>query len=177
VCLRCEGWSEDEVNALLDERVRAAGWTTMTVGDGPGRPIWTYTVGLAAHGHPELLIAQVSFDRAVAVLDDIAERVIDGERFDATDEVTYLDGWTATLRDMHPVHVERGLVGGGQSYFAWRGVPMPLQVRQVVLPGSEFCRCHAGSQPRLHLAHVSFGSGGPNRAERRRSARRRRGAR
>jgi hypothetical protein len=176
MCLRCDGWSEDEVNALVDERIRTYGWTTTGVGDGPGRPTWTYTVGLALADHPDLVVATVAFERAVEVLGDLAHRVVaDGECFDTVDQATCVDGLTVGLRDVHPVHVERGLVGAGQGYYAWLGRPMPaLPIRQVVLPDSEFCRCHAGSQPQLHLGHVLFGGAGPNRAERRRTSRRRR---
>lgn len=178
MCLMCEGWSDAAVNALLDDRIRAVGWTTISVGDEPARQTWTYTLGLAVHGHPELVVAGVTAGRATEALDDLADRVVDGERLGSVDEVAYLDGWTARVRDVHPVHVERGLVGGGQRYYEWLGLPMPtLRVRQIVLPDSEFCRCHAGSQPRLHLPHVSFASGGPKRAERRRAARRRPGPR
>ena len=178
MCLMCEGWSEDEVNALLDERICAFGWTTMGVADRPGQPTWMYTIGLAIVGHPELLIATVAPERAAEILGDLADRVVgEGERFDTVDEATCVDGLTVAVRDVHPAHVERGLVGAGQRYYHWAGRPMPaLPVRQVVLPDSEFCRCHAGSQPQLHLPHVLFGTAGPNRAERRRMARRRRGS-
>ena len=64
MCLMCEGWSEDEVNALLDERICSFGWTTMGVADRPGQPTWMYTIGLAIVGHPELLIATVAPERA-----------------------------------------------------------------------------------------------------------------
>ena len=177
MCLSCESWSDDEVNALLDERICTHGWTTMRVEGDPRRPTWTYTIGLAIVGHPDLLVATVAHARAAEVLGDLAERVVaDGEWFDLVDEATCADGRRVAVRDVHPIHVERGLVGASQSYYGWAGRPIPaLPVRQVVLPDSEFCPCHAGSQPPLHLAHVRFGTAGPKRAERRRTARRRRG--
>lgn len=178
MCLSCEGWSDDEVHALLDSRIRASGWTTVTVGERHGGPTWTYTVGLAGVDHPDLLIATVTPERATTILGDIADRVVDGERVDTTDQVTYLDQSAGHVRDVHPVHVERGLVGTGQRYYDRVGLPAArLRVRQVVLPDSEFCDCHAVSQPRLHLAHTLFGVRGPTRAERRSARRRRRGSR
>jgi Domain of unknown function (DUF4262) len=172
MCLMCDGWSADEVNADLRDKIVWFGWTMIGVDDSPAGQSWTYTIGLADHDHPELVVAGVSIDRAMVVLTDLATRVIEGERLDA-DPVTDLDDQRAVLRDVHPTHVDRGLVGAWHSYYAWLGSPAPpLRLRQVVLPDSEFCRCHAGSQPRLDLATVTFGSAGPNRAERR--ARRRR---
>jgi hypothetical protein len=99
--------------------------------------------------------------------------LVEGERLDP-DRVTYLDDQQAVLRSVHHVHVDRGLVGAWQRYYAWLGSPAPpLRVRQVVLPDSEFCRCHAGRKPWLDLATVTFGSAGPNRAEPRARQRRR----
>jgi Domain of unknown function (DUF4262) len=176
MCLMCDGWSADEVNADLHDRIVRFGWTMIGVDDSPAGQAWTYTVGLADRGHAELVVAGVAIDRAMVVLSDLATRVIEGQVLDA-DRVTCLDDQEAALRDVHPTHVERGLVGAWQSYYAWRGSPAPpLRVQQVVLPDTEFCRCHGGRQPRLDLAASTFGSAGPNRAERR-VLRRRRGAR
>src|SRR5690606_20125515 len=111
----------------------------------------------ARHDNPELLIANVRIERASEILDELAARVVAGERFDPADAATCDDDLVVTLRDVHPVHVERGLVGAAQTYYDWSGWSLPeieaLRVRQVVLPPSEFCRCHAGGQPRLHLPH------------------------
>jgi hypothetical protein len=173
----CDGWSADEVNALHHEHICSTGWTTTGVYEGPYRPTWVYTVGLALVDHPESLVAGVAPERATEVLDDLARRVVAGERYDDTGEATCSDGVTVALRDVHPVHIERGLVGAAQRYYDWAGgLASALRVRQVVLPASAFCRCHVAAQPRLHLAHVLFGAAGPQRAERRRTARRRRSA-
>ena len=175
MCLMCQGWSADEVNALHHERIRSTGWTTTGVADGPGRPTWVYTIGLALVGHPDLLVASVAVARATEILDELAGRVVAGERLDLTGDVTCDDEVTMALHDIHAVHVQRGLVGAGQRYYDWVGRPEPaLRVRQVVVPASSFCSCHAGTQPRLHLPHVLFGTAGPGRAERRRTAQRRR---
>ena len=170
----CQGWSAAEVNALFHIRICSTGWTTAGVYEGPNRPTWVYTVGLALVDHPELLVASVAPERATEVLDDLARRVVAGERYDDADAATCSDGLTVALRDVHPIHIERGIVGAAQRYYHWACVQAPaLRVRQAVLPPSAFCRCHADTQPRLHLAHVLFGVEGPRRAERRRTARRR----
>jgi hypothetical protein len=137
----CEGWTSDEVAADLDDRVRRHGWTLIGVADRDGGPTWTYTVGLADRDHPELLVANVKVDRATEVLADLATRVVGGERFGDARRTAYLDEAEATLRDVHPAHIGRGLVSGWESYYLWRNAPIPpLRVRQVVSAAS--CPTH-----------------------------------
>jgi hypothetical protein len=48
MCLMCDGWSVDEVNADLHDRIVRFGWTMIGVDDSPAGHAWTYTIGLAA---------------------------------------------------------------------------------------------------------------------------------
>ena len=82
VCLMCEGWSPDEVVAMIDERVADAGFTTLPVRGGESGPAWTYTVGLAGHGHPELVIASVATEVATVVLEEVGTAMLDGRLAD-----------------------------------------------------------------------------------------------
>lgn len=175
MCLMCEGWTADEVNADTDARIRRYGWTAVSVYEPGGGPTWTYTIGLADRGHPELLVADAKVERAMAVITDLATRVVGGESLADAPSVTYLDEDEAALRDVHAVHIERGLVGSWEGYYHWRGGPVPpLRVRQVVLPDSEFCPCHQGTQPRLDMGWTHYGAVTPNRTERRARRRTRR---
>jgi Domain of unknown function (DUF4262) len=168
MCLMCQGWTADEVNADTDARIRQHGWTAVSVYERGGGPTWTYTIGLADRGHPELLVANAKIERAMAVITDLATRVVGGESLADAEWVTYLDDDEAALCDVHPVHVERGLVGSWQRYYDWRGGSVPaLRVRQVVLPDDEFCGCHKGTQPRLDMGWTFFGAVTPDRTERR----------
>jgi hypothetical protein len=88
----CEGWSADELHADTDARIRRHGFTMSGVRGGDGVPTWIYTVGLADHEHPELVIANVVVDRAYDVLTDLATRVLDGDRLEEARRVAYLGG-------------------------------------------------------------------------------------
>jgi hypothetical protein len=71
MCLMCDGWSANEVNADLHDKIVRFGWTMIGVDDTPAEQVWTYTIGLADHDHPELVVAGVSIDRAMVVLTDL----------------------------------------------------------------------------------------------------------
>lgn len=178
MCLMCEGWTADEMHADTHDRIRRYGFAMFGVRDGDGGPTWLYSIGLADHDHPELVIANVELDSAHAVLTDLAARVLDGDRLDEARRVAYLDVvGEATLRDVHPAHLAGELIAAWHGYYAWRDAPAPPppRVLQVVAPDEAFCRCHAGTQPRLDLAHVTFRPAASNRRERRAATRRRRG--
>ena len=154
VCLMCEGWSEDEVNALLDERICSPGWTTMGVADRPGQPTWMYTIGLAIVGHPELLIATVARAGGRDPRRSRRSGRRRGRAFDTVDEATVSTGSPL------PCGTSTRPTSSGASWAPARGTttgpvarcrPLPAR-QQVVLPDSEFCRCHADGQPQLHLA-------------------------
>lgn len=172
MCMMCDGADMDDVLFHRDGLVRRTGWALVPVDGGRGRD-WVYTIGLAGRDHPELVIAGVDLRYAAQVLGDLAARVCDGERLDSTDHVTYDDGLTAELVDVHAAHVERGLVNMWFNHYEALGPRPPgLTVRQIVLPDAEFCCDHAGTQPRLDRPDDVVGLSGPNRAERRARQRR-----
>jgi Domain of unknown function (DUF4262) len=61
----------ERVNADLHDKIVRFGWTLIGVDDTPAGQAWTYTIGLADHDHPELVVAGVSIDRAMVVLTDL----------------------------------------------------------------------------------------------------------
>lgn len=74
----------DEVLRQQDEVIDQIGWAVTAVVPGPDDHAapFAHTVGLTAHGHPELIIAGIDPTIAFTMLNDLASRVLDrAERF------------------------------------------------------------------------------------------------
>lgn len=103
--LRLQQWLDQE-DAWLRDTVRHGGWAVQAVfGEGcwghPGcecaqprgvRPPLAYTVGLHGFEHPEIVVVGLCIDTAVAVLNDLGERVRAGQSLSPGDVLTF-DGW------------------------------------------------------------------------------------
>jgi hypothetical protein len=96
----------DDFDALLrrqDEQINRVGWAVtmvMPTVDEPGTP-FAYTVGLTAHGSPELVIAGLPPDITHALLNDLAHRVLDSTaRFSHGQRIAdLLSGYDAVIVD------------------------------------------------------------------------------
>jgi hypothetical protein len=89
--LQLDAWLDQEDKATA-ARIRKFGWHIEYVGGGccgvpgcdggdPSDQRFAYTVGLFGLGHPELLIFGVSPRAAAAVLNELGNRIRDGEDF------------------------------------------------------------------------------------------------
>jgi hypothetical protein len=69
----------ERLNALIDEKIASVGWVVMSVEADRVRrePGFSYTVGLAARGLPELLAFGLPHQIAQPILNDLARRLID----------------------------------------------------------------------------------------------------
>ncbi|MFI5608861.1 DUF4262 domain-containing protein [Amycolatopsis sp. NPDC051903] len=78
MCEQCEypGRSGQEYVAEILARIEEYGWCVQGVLGTDSRPPWAYTVGLTAHGLPELLVAGLPPQPAEALLTAVAERAI-----------------------------------------------------------------------------------------------------
>src|SRR5690606_35727593 len=148
MCFICDGGTLDEALDRIGSRIETRGWTLLPVGEEP--PTWVYTIGLTDRGHPELVMTDTKIETAVDVLDHLARRVCAGERFDtATGALCWgALGWGGPvgLLDVHPSHVEHGLINFCLAYYA-RALPLgpggvAPRVRQVVLPDEHMCPEH-----------------------------------
>lgn len=75
---------QDEEQVLDDLRrvVDRFGWAVLHGGGtGPGDPRWSYTVGLARLGHPEVVVVGLPFEAAETYLNLVGEAVRAGARF------------------------------------------------------------------------------------------------
>lgn len=77
-------WAED-LRRRQDDIIESVGWAVVGVfptEDQPDAAPFGYTVGLTAHGYPELVIAGLPLQTTHALLNDLAQRVYDkAERF------------------------------------------------------------------------------------------------
>jgi hypothetical protein len=127
----------DQEDAWMRETVRRHGWAVQYVGGeeccGPsgGAPPFAYTVGLYGFGHPELLAYGLGQHSACSVLNQLGERVRQGERLGPGEPVT-IDGGTHRVllfpfRDDGDTPV---LISAQRFYDATQDRPVP--VLQVV---------------------------------------------
>ena len=73
---------------VLDDLLRLIeqfGWAVRHVGAGTseGEAAFSYTVGLTAMGHPEVVVTGLPFDVAQVFLNNIGRDVLEGEQFSA----------------------------------------------------------------------------------------------
>ena len=77
MCWQCDHpgatWHDylEHLRELLEEHC----WIVQGVQRERHRPPYAYTVGLAAHGRPELVVTGMPYDRAVELLNSVAEHV------------------------------------------------------------------------------------------------------
>ena len=166
MCRICDGATADEVLSDIHFEVLLKGFTQVPV-DGDDLP-WTYTIGLAARGHPELVLAGVELDTATAVVARLAWRVLAGERLDNDRGCVVDDGHLLAFRAVHPWHFEQGLLAMWNNYYDTRPDPPRLTALQIVPPATWFCDDHGNSTPRLDVARPT-GLWRPNREARRRT--------
>jgi hypothetical protein len=77
MCAMCASESYERVVADLAETVREHGWAVRVVYGEGQRPPWAYTVGLGASGLPELVVTGLPAERAVELLNDWAEHLLE----------------------------------------------------------------------------------------------------
>jgi len=112
----------------IQDKIDTYGWSCVGVFDPDGNdPSFTYTVGLAAHGGAEYMIAGLDPHQATPLLNDIGARLTDGERFDEYSDSLLID-FRVRFVDMtgnHQANVARDY---------WWGNEVALRVRQVLWP-------------------------------------------
>jgi hypothetical protein len=125
----------DRVRAIVDEH----GWLVQgvfpTYDDPPGTVPFAYTVGLARHGKPELIIFGAGWEQMAGILNLVAGRALDG--------VDYTDGLRLhhVLQD-HPVRLvvvpdsrQHLTVANTLAHLeGWWTSQAPLPALQVVWP-------------------------------------------
>jgi hypothetical protein len=88
MCLKCEGWTDEEILQKSRDDIERHGWGYVHVQGGDAAD-FTYTVGLTRfHGHPELAVTGLGAYQATTLLDDLAGEVRCGFRLAAGDRLS-----------------------------------------------------------------------------------------
>lgn len=137
---------------------------------------WLYTVGLLdTVGHPELIVAGVQPEAGAAVIHDLAERVMAGERF-FIGEAAKASGEAVLFGAVDVAHYANDTFNQWHEMQRADVIASPdLEAVQVMLASSSFGSERGHRQPRLSSPDERVGARQPppNRAVRRRRARRR----
>ena len=127
MCRICDGDTMEDLHRDTQRLIAEGRWSLMAVTD--HRP-WTYTIGLADHGLPELVMLGPN-RRAAKVLDDLAGQLLAGLGLEVGTRVT-ANGEHLLIGAVHRDHVERGLVATWVAFHEWAGLPMRMQLFQVL---------------------------------------------
>lgn len=90
--------SMEQYDAWQQDTIRRYGWALQAVPGDEDAPPFVYTVGLAALGHPELILFATAQATAAAVLNDLGELVRAGRVLAAGERVGVRNG------DVHLLH-------------------------------------------------------------------------
>lgn len=131
MCCMCDGWTLDEAQADLNDRKQRFGWALQGV---EGARPWVYSIGLTERfGHPELVMAGVPINAAMAMVNALGRRIAAGE--DLIDGDHLCEGEVELeVGSIHSVHVANGLVGQWEEHY-WRHpevAPPALTLLQVM---------------------------------------------
>lgn len=170
----CEDATRAEVRLRLHRTIQQYGWGIQCVEARPGETPWAYTIGLtAAVGHPELVVLGLEPLQSVAVIDVLAEWVLAGERCQPGPQGIDVAGLHVHLVEVHPIHLQAGLLASWVDYYAAFGPPPPRFEALQILPTLLLRPNAAEVQLRLDRPETSLGISRPNRAQRRAARHRR----
>ncbi|MBB3678400.1 DUF4262 domain-containing protein [Modestobacter versicolor] len=143
---------DDDARALADLEgvIDRFGWGVLHVGQGPasGEPRFSYTVGLTALGHPEVIAVGLPFEAAEQFLNLVGESVRAGDRWahgSTTDRFTDADSPVVFLR----VEDTSRLTAVAQVYGRVEAVQLVWPDSTGKLPWQEGHRNPPGVQPLL----------------------------
>lgn len=141
MCMRCDGYSWEEIDRHTDLMIRVNGYVTIQV-EGPRS--WSYTIGaVESWDQPDLLVTGVDPALQLLLVHAVADDyVVHGEIRDQT-----LDDLDLELVAIHESHFDEGLVAQWEHRYSTR--PAPGDIVQVVPGDSWFCDHHSGHVARL----------------------------
>jgi len=141
MCLRCDGYSEDDVNRMVDLHIRVYGYHVTQVED---RDPWCYTIGLEqSFGHPEVVTTTLKMSAQVELIQTVAAMLT------GTGEIDHAQLGRLGIRlvPVHRGHLATGLVGGWEAFYARPATPGSFL--QVLPPKNWLCPCHRNAVTRL----------------------------
>lgn len=141
MCLRCDGYSEDEVARSIDLAVRVHGWALIPVED--ERP-WAYTVGLLeTYQHPELVVTDLELSVEVSIINWAVRQIASRGMIDEAE---------LARRELRAAEVHRSH-DAGDWFGTWcrhyKRFPSPGDFVQLIPAPTRFCSCHRHALTRL----------------------------
>ena len=142
MCMRCDGYSWDEIDRHTDLMIRVHGYLMLHVGDQAGS--WTYTIGtIESWDQPELIVLDVEPELQAVLVHAVADDYVrHGEVRDDT-----LDMLDVELVPVDESHFTAGMVAAWEERYSM--VPQAGDFVQIVPGSSWFCPAHAARVRRL----------------------------
>ena len=82
MCLKCNGWSDQEIHDWYLRTIRDNGWVVIFVEASGKDAAFAYTIGLTRfHGHPELLVSGMEQAASGSILNEFGAQVGSGAWF------------------------------------------------------------------------------------------------
>jgi hypothetical protein len=82
MCMKCNGWSDQEIREWYLEKIKIYGWVITFVGADEHEASFAYTIGLTRfHGHPELMVSGLDQADSQAALNQLGAEVGSGAWF------------------------------------------------------------------------------------------------
>lgn len=158
MCMRCDGYSEEEIERHTDLVIRVHGFLMQQV---EADPSWTYTIGaLESWARPELIVVDIDAETQVQLLRAVADGyVTSGEILPSTLELLDVE-----LVAVDEQHFRDGLVAAWEERYSMAATTGDFL--QVVPGPSWFCEHHARQVRRLDDPDAAPAPR-PNRAQRR----------
>ncbi len=140
MCIKCDGYSDEEIMRGIDLAVRVDGFFVQGVAEDPDTPGgWSYTIGLTDFDLPELVVTDLPLSISLGLVRSVASRAITGEPL--AEVVADLD---CTLGPIHLDHLDRDLIVVWLEYYAEMRadrLPASAQFLQLVPGPTHRCSC------------------------------------
>ena len=142
MCLRCDGYTENDVHNTTEMQILVHGWSVAAVEE--KRP-WAYSIGvLETYAHPELVVMGVEIKIAHDLINYIGGCVRDGG---GVLDHKGLRAEGIRLVDVHERHLRSNLFGSWIRYYG--ELPRAGDFMQILPPPEFFCACHRQAYRRL----------------------------
>lgn len=137
MCLKCDGYSDDDVARFIELSILTHGWFVQGIVPGgedpPESPTWAYTIGLTeGFDLPELIVVDTEFAEASSFLNLCGELLTSGVPFDELIDLGML------VRPVAETHLNGELFYQWANYYGQSGAA--ARFVQLVQPPESFCR-------------------------------------
>lgn len=142
MCLRCDGYSEEQISGMTEMHIRVYGWSVVAVEE--ARP-WSYSIGLLENfAHPELVVTDMEIRSAKALINAVADVVRRGNGQPAHCE---LQDRGVEMVVVGERHMRSRLFNSWTRYYG--EPPHAGDFVQILPPPEMYCACHRDKYRRL----------------------------